>query len=62
MMTNEELSAVVADYGTPAFVFDAGALERRIAACRDIVGETVGLCYAMKANPFFQRCDYSLQR
>ena len=55
MMTNEELSAVVADYGTPAFVFDAGALERRIAACRDIVGETVGLCYAMKANPFFVR-------
>lgn len=55
MMTNEELLAATEEYGSPAFVFDAGAFERRIAACRDIVGERVGLCYAMKANPFFIR-------
>lgn len=38
---------------TPAFVFDTAALKKRVAQIKEIVGETVSLCYSMKANPFF---------
>lgn len=37
---------------TPAFVFDTAALKKRVAQIKEIVGETVSLCYSMKANPF----------
>ena len=37
---------------TPAFVFDTAVLQKRAAQIREIVGETVSLCYSMKANPF----------
>ncbi len=36
---------------TPAYIFDIPALHRRIAALRAAFGE-IGICYAMKANPF----------
>lgn len=30
---------------TPAFVFDTAALKKRVAQIKEIVGETVSLCY-----------------
>ena len=37
---------------TPAYVIDAAELERHVRRIMEIVGEDIGLCYAMKANPF----------
>lgn len=37
---------------TPAYVIDKAELGRHIRAIREIVGQDIGLCYAMKANPF----------
>ena len=37
---------------TPAFVFDTAVLQKRAAQIREIVGDTVSLCYSIKANPF----------
>lgn len=38
--------------GTPVFVYDAALIRRRVAALRGALPATVGLHYAMKANPF----------
>ena len=43
---------IAREFGTPSFVFDTGAFERRWRAIRDIWGEEIGLCFAIKANPF----------
>lgn len=37
---------------TPAYVLDCTELERHIRKIQEIVGRKIGLCYAMKANPF----------
>ena len=37
---------------TPAYVFDTDVLRERIQLVRNIFGDKVRLCYAMKANPF----------
>lgn len=47
-----ELDQIAKDWGTPSFLFDIEAFQQRLKSCQDIVGSTVGLCYAMKANPF----------
>ncbi len=52
-MEQQELEAVLGQYQTPAYVFDLDALTGRvkqISACLGRAG--IGLCYAMKANPF----------
>lgn len=51
-MTDEILTGIAQQYGTPSFVFDTGALKKRLAAIRDIFGPQVKLCYSIKANPF----------
>ncbi len=51
-MTDEILTGIAQQYGTPTFVFDTGALKKRLAAIRDIFGPQVKLCYSIKANPF----------
>ncbi len=51
-MDNQALAAIAAQYGTPTFVFDETALARRMRAVKDIVGDSVHLCYSIKANPF----------
>ncbi len=51
-MTDEILTGIARQYGTPTFVFDTGALKKRLAAIRDIFGPQVKLCYSIKANPF----------
>lgn len=51
-VSDEELYEIASNWGTPSFVFDLEGFRTRLLACREIVGETVSLCYAMKANPF----------
>ena len=51
-MTNQELQQIAKEYGTPAFLFDVAALKQRMTEVKEIVGETVHLCYSIKANPF----------
>ncbi|MGI6220711.1 MAG: diaminopimelate decarboxylase family protein [Coriobacteriales bacterium] len=43
---------IAREYGTPSFVFDTVAFKRRWAAIRDIWGDDIKLCFAIKANPF----------
>ena len=51
-MDNQALSAIAARYGTPCFVFDEEALAQRMREIRQIAGDSVHLCYSIKANPF----------
>lgn len=37
---------------TPAYVFDMDVLAEHVKKMQEIVGNDIGLCYAMKANPF----------
>lgn len=45
------LQALAEEYGTPLYVFDAGAFAARTARVQAAL-EDVALCYSMKANPF----------
>jgi len=51
-MDKKQLSAIAKEFGTPSFVFDESALERRMREIKAIVGSSVHLCYSIKANPF----------
>jgi len=46
------LTAIAREFGTPAFVFDETALAARMREIKAIVGDSVHLCYSIKANPF----------
>lgn len=54
-MTDKQIEALTAQYGTPLYVFDIQALRRRIASLRQRLPGGVGLCFAVKANPFLLR-------
>ena len=45
-------SALVAEAGSPLFVYDGALISARVAALRAALPERLGLHYAMKANPF----------
>ena len=51
-MTDSELKDIALKFDTPAYLFDTDALAERMSSVREIVGDTVGLCYSIKANPF----------
>lgn len=51
-MDNQQLAAIAQEFGTPSFVFDTTALARRMREIKAIVGDSVHLCYSIKANPF----------
>lgn len=51
-MDKQTLASIAQQYGTPSFVFDETALAARMAAIKAIVGDSVHLCYSIKANPF----------
>lgn len=51
-MDNRQLSAIAEAYGTPCFVFDEDSLAGRMHAVQAIAGDSVHLCYSIKANPF----------
>ena len=52
MITDKRLKELAAKYGTPLYVFDMARLCKRVQAMRQVLGPDIGLCYAMKANPF----------
>ena len=44
-------SVLAAKYGTPAFVYDRGILDKKINALRDALPWRFSVCYSVKANP-----------
>ncbi len=52
MITNNRAKELAAKYGTPLYVFDVTKLRQRVQTIRQVLGTGIGLCYAMKANPF----------
>ena len=51
-MDKQKLAAIASEFGTPSFVFDESTLAKRMREIKRIVGESVHLCYSIKANPF----------
>lgn len=51
-MDKQQLAAAAREFGTPSFVFDTAALAARMREIKAIVGDSVHLCYSIKANPF----------
>lgn len=51
-MDKQQLAAIAREFGTPSFVFDTAALSARMRSIKAIVGDSVHLCYSIKANPF----------
>lgn len=56
-MRKEDYTGYIKDrvLETPAYVIDLAELERHVCRIREIAGQDIGLCYAMKANPFITR-------
>jgi diaminopimelate decarboxylase len=50
-----KLLNVVRDYQTPLYLFDTDILARQIQKTKNILGDHVEICYAMKANPFLTK-------
>jgi diaminopimelate decarboxylase len=48
----QKASALVAEYGSPLFVYSTGRLDARMAQLRAAMPDQLDLHYAMKANPF----------
>ena len=55
MLDNENLKKIANEYFTPSYIFDLDVLKKRAGDIRQIVGDKIGLCYAMKANPFLTK-------
>lgn len=51
-MKKEQLEYAAARYGTPLYIFDMDMLADQTQRLRNAFGKDIGLCYAMKANPF----------
>ena len=51
-MDKKQLAGIAQEFGTPSFVFDESTLALRMREIKRIVGESVHLCYSIKANPF----------
>lgn len=54
-MTEHQMENLTAQYGSPLYVFDVKTLRERVAFLRRSLPTGVGLCYAIKANPFLLR-------
>ncbi len=52
MINQDIIKSIAKEYGTPSYIFDIDVLQERMNALRQILGDKVNLCYAMKANPF----------
>ncbi len=52
-MKAQEIQNIIQNISTPAYVFDLDALRQRVGTIQKMLKrENIGLCYAMKANPF----------
>ncbi len=55
MLDNNAIKKIAEEYTTPSYIFDIDILKKRVDDIRQIVGDEIGLCYAMKANPFLTK-------
>ena len=51
-MNEKKFEHAIHEYKTPFYIFDTDILAMQVRKIRDVLGEDVELCYAMKANPF----------
>lgn len=51
-MDDTTVRSFLTQYTTPMYLFDGAALEQRVSYLRSKLPQGVGLCYAIKANPF----------
>lgn len=51
-MLQENIREIVEHFSTPAYIFDVEILLKRIKSVKEILGNDISLCYAMKANPW----------
>lgn len=52
MSFNRKYEEIAEKYGTPYYLFELPELFERVNRIKNILGEHIKLCYAMKANPF----------
>ena len=52
MLSDMQICEIAQEYGTPSYLFDLNELSSRVKRIKEVLGEKVELCYAMKANPF----------
>lgn len=45
-------NSIAKDYGTPSYIFDVYNLKNRMTQLKQIAGNSISLCYSIKANPF----------
>ncbi|HQR68427.1 MAG TPA: diaminopimelate decarboxylase, partial [Thermoanaerobaculia bacterium] len=50
-MNDALLKAAARRFGTPLYLYDVDAIERRVRRLREAVGERFEIAYAVKANP-----------
>ncbi|UWP59919.1 alanine racemase [Ruminococcus gauvreauii] len=59
-MTHQMMIQKIAEEcGTPFYLFDLDQVRAQIREVKEILGERVRICYAMKANPFLVRAVHS---
>lgn len=51
-MDDAIVRSLLSQHATPMYLFDGAALEQRVSYLRSKLPQGVGLCYAIKANPF----------
>lgn len=51
-MDIQKLRELLPRVGTPSYIFDLDAFERRAVQVKEAFGENIGLCFSIKANPF----------
>ena len=52
MLEIAKIVELAKEHATPMYLFDLDELQSRVQAMKEILGEDIRLCYAMKANPF----------
>lgn len=51
-MDRETIKYAAENFGTPCYIFDLDTLRARAEYIREKLGDNIGFCFAMKANPF----------
>ena len=51
-MTDTILQEASKQYKTPFYLFDIDELIQNVDRIKELTGEDINICYAMKANPF----------
>lgn len=53
MISTQRIAELAEEYGTPLYILDKEQLDIRVNRIKEVLGEKIKLCFAMKANPFF---------